>query len=183
MRAEAADAKLTELHGLYYDEVLAYCTRRIGRPDADDVAAEVFAVAWRRIAEIHPPTARAWLFGVARGVLANRWRSQRRHSRLLRRVSGLAVASRPMPDDLAVRRAEDAEVIDALRTLRPRDREVLMLAAWEELTGPEIACALDISVPAAEQRLHRAKRRLARLLRPPASQPQEAPHAEREGGR
>ena len=170
MRTEAAHAMLTELHELHYDEVLAYCTRRIGRSDADDVAAEVFAVAWRRIDEIHPPTARAWLFGVARGVLANRWRSQRRHTRLLRRVSGLAAADRPMPDDLVVRRAADAEVIDALRSLRPPDREVLMLAAWEELSGPEIARALGISVPAAEQRLHRAKRRLAKILRPPASQ-------------
>ena len=36
-----------------------------------------------------------------------------------------------------------------------------MLSAWEELTGPEIAQALGLSVAAAEQRLHRAKRRFA----------------------
>lgn len=41
-----------------------------------------------------------------------------------------------------------------------------MLAAWEEMSGPEIAQTLGITVSAAEQRLHRAKKRYARVLDP-----------------
>ena len=182
MNAERANAHLTELFGLHYDEVLAYCTRRIGRTDADDVAAEVFAVAWRRINDIDPPTARAWLFGVARNVLANRWRSAGRRERLRARMAGIAPARRELPDDLAVRRSEDEEVLEALRRLSAADREVLMLAAWEELTGPEIARALDISVAAADQRLHRAKRRFAKMLKPAQTLDRSPLAADTEGG-
>ena len=63
-----------------------------------------------------------------------------------------------------VRRVEELEAIRALDHLRPADREVLMLSAWEDLTGPEIARALGLSVSAAEQRLRRAKHRFARAL-------------------
>jgi RNA polymerase sigma-70 factor, ECF subfamily len=64
--------------------------------------------------------------------------------------------------------------------MRNGDREVLMLAVWEELTAPEIATVLDISVSAAEQRLHRAKQRFATALeRFPA---QVSPRAAKEGG-
>ncbi len=181
MTTESAEAMLGKLYECHHDEVLAYCTRRIGRTDADDATADVFVVAWRRIDEIDWDTAQAWLYGIARGVLANRWRAARRRARLVDRVSGLAPGRRDLPDDKVMRRAEDQEVVGAIRQLRVADREVLMLAAWEELTAPEIAAALDISVSAAEQRLHRAKKRLAKVLGP-APQTEESPRAAGNGG-
>lgn len=48
MEAATADQRLTTLFDQHYDEVLAYCARRIGRNEADEAAAEVFAIAWRR---------------------------------------------------------------------------------------------------------------------------------------
>jgi RNA polymerase sigma-70 factor (ECF subfamily) len=49
--------------------------------------------------------------------------------------------------------------------MRPKDREVLRLAAWEELSNESIAVVLGCSIEAAAQRLHRAKRRLGRTFR------------------
>ncbi len=170
------------LYERHYDEVFAYCTRRVGRAEADEAAADVFVVAWRRLDEIDWDTVRPWLFGVARGVLANRWRSARRRKSLLGRLSNLAPIPRELPDEQVVRRAEDDEVLKAVRSLKASDREVLMLAAWEELTASEIARALGVSVSAAEQRLHRAKRRLAKVLRSPVTQPNVSPRAAGEGG-
>lgn len=182
MKSESADKEFTRLHEAHYDEVLAYCARRIGSTDADEVAAEVFAVTWRRLDEIEWETARAWLYGIARGVLGNRWRSARRHTRLLGRLSGLAPTPRELPDEQVVRRSQDEEVLSALRHLKASDQEVLMLAAWEELTAPEIAHTLGISVAAAEQRLHRAKKRLARILSPTVSPTNASPRVAEEGG-
>jgi DNA-directed RNA polymerase specialized sigma24 family protein len=48
------DERLTRLFKSEYNSVLAYCVRRVGFDDAEDVAAQVFAVAWRRIDEIRP---------------------------------------------------------------------------------------------------------------------------------
>ncbi len=182
MKPEGADARLTMLYERHYDAVFAYCTRRVGRTEADEAAADVFVVAWRRLDEIDWETVRPWLFGVARGVLANRWRSARRRKSLLARVSSLAPIPRELPDEQVVRQAEDQEVLKAVRSLKASDREVLMLAAWEELTASEIARALGVSVSAAEQRLYRAKRRLAKVLRSPVTQPNVSPRAAGGGG-
>ena len=182
MKPEKPNREFTSLYEAHYDEVLAYCIRRIGSSDADEVAAEVFVVAWRRIDEIESETARAWLYGVARGVLANRWRSGQRRTRLVGRLAGLAAPAPVLPEDNVVRRAEDDEVINALRKLKAADREVLMLASWEELSAPEIAHAVGISVSAAEQRLHRAKKRLAKVLAPPAALATRSPRAAEERG-
>ena len=180
---DSPETRFTMLYEKHYDEVLAYCTRRIGRTEADDTTADVFAVAWRRIDEIEWATVRPWLYGIARGVLANRWRAGRRQRRLLGRVSGLAPVADELPEVQVVRRAQDEEVLTAVRRLKPSDQEILQLAAWEELTAPEIATAVGISVSATEQRLHRAKQRLAKALQSTTTVPNTSPRAAEEGGR
>ena len=160
----AAEATFVRLYDEHYDEVHAFCARRVGRTDADDAAAEVFSVAWRRIDEVDATSARAWLFGVARKLVLNQWRSTSRRTRLLDKARVAGNRHPVQPDTIVVRRAADDEVLTALATLRPADQEILRLAAWEELSGPEIAVALGISVAAVQQRLHRAKKRLARHL-------------------
>jgi len=160
-RAEDIFKRLYDEH---YDEVHAFCARRVGVDDADDAAAEVFAVAWRRIDEVQSETARGWVFGVARKVVMNQWRAKSRRSRLVERVGGTAVRRSDGADIVVVRRSQDEAVLAVIEQLRPADREIIKLAAWEELSGPEIAQVLGISTQAAQQRLHRAKRRLAKRL-------------------
>lgn len=161
-----AEATFVDLYDAHYDEVHAYCARRVGWADADDAAAEVFAVVWRRIDDVEARTARAWLFGVARGVIRNKWRSASRRSRLIDRAAGHADQPAGGPESVVVRRSELEVVLEALSSLKESDQEILRLAAWEELTGPEIASVLGISIGAVHQRLSRAKRRLAGRLAP-----------------
>lgn len=52
MSTTESDRRFTALFERHHHEVLAYCTRRIPRTEADDATAEVLAVAWRRIAEV-----------------------------------------------------------------------------------------------------------------------------------
>ncbi|MGI9609016.1 MAG: RNA polymerase sigma factor [Acidimicrobiia bacterium] len=164
MAAVDSEARFTSMFERHYNEVLAYCARRSTRADADDAAAEVFATAWRRIDDIEWETVRPWLYGIARGVMTNRWRSLKRQGQLTKKMASMAPQSFDDPDVVVVRRSQDAEVLTVLRLLKPSDQEVLMLSAWEELTAPEIAVVLEISTSAVEQRLHRAKKRLAKRL-------------------
>lgn len=166
MKAPDTDARLRALFENHYDEVLAYCVRRLGRTHADEVAAEVFAIAWKRFDEIDWTTVRPWLYGLARGVVANRWRSIVRHRRLARKMSNLAPTTGEGPEVLVVQRERDREVIHTLRKLRGADQEVLMLSTWEGLTAREIGSVFGISTTAAEQRIHRARRRFAQALGP-----------------
>ena len=176
------DDRLNWLFENHYNEVLAYCTRRIGRTEADDVAAEVFAIAWKRLDDVQMETVRPWLYGIARRVLANRWRSLKRSNRLAKKVSALAAVPEDPPDVLVVRRELDNQVVQAVKRLKPEDQEVLMLAGWEGLSAREIGIVLDVSATAAQQRLHRAKKRLAKALEPVIALSQVSPRAAHEQG-
>src|ERR1044072_5878697 len=65
-----------------HEQILGYAMRRCSSPeDAADVVAETYVVAWRRIAELPRGEAgRLWLYGVARRVLANHRRGERRRA-------------------------------------------------------------------------------------------------------
>ena len=143
----------------YNRHVLAYALRRTEqRTDAEDVVSSTFAVAWRRFedkpgAEFELP----WLYAIAARVLANQRRS-------LRRLAALRSRLRELPAPARDDRSDLPEVVTALRQLRRDDQEILRLAAWEGLTGAELAVALDCTENAAAIRLHRARKRLEEQL-------------------
>ena len=155
------EGRFTALYQNYAGEIHAYCIRRVPAGEAEDVVAEVFTVAWRRLDEVDPTSVRGWLYGVARGVLSNSWRSSRRRNRLRERL--VAQTDRRLATDHDNAGSGEA-VLAAMGGLNERDREILLLWTWEELTGPEIAVALGISEAAVHQRIHRARKRLAQTL-------------------
>lgn len=156
-----AEARFRRLYEQQYEPLLAYAARRtLDRSEAHDVVSETFLILWRRLDEApRDEEIPLWLYGVARRVLANRRRSRVRRERLAARLTELA-ARRPEPDEVASARLQAHALFTALQTLREHDREVLLLAAWENLTTAEIAAVLGCSENAAAIRLHRARRRL-----------------------
>ena len=161
--ASHQDRRFDELYSQYFREVLAYCLRRGGTDDAYDAANEVFAIAWRRLADVPSgEAARPWLFVVAKRVLYRRRRSSQRFRRLVEKAGGIRHDGSVDPETVVVQRAEYATVLQAASRLSVRDREVLNLAAWEGLPHREIAEILGCSIAAVDQRLHRAKQRLAK---------------------
>lgn len=142
--------------------VRAYCLRRVDANDAADAVAQVFAVVWRRRDDVPAgDAATRWLYGVARRVLSHHWRGERRAQNLVDRAGSLRTVEPPGPEGTAVASAEQQLVRDAVMDLRPRDREVLLLSAWEGLTHAEIADVVGASVAAVDKRVARAKLRLA----------------------
>lgn len=156
--AEAAFAAIYHRHA---GAVMGYALRRSDPDDAADVVAETFVVAWRRLAAIpDEPDTKPWLLGVARRVLANQRRGTRRRDELVKKV---ATYLTPRFDDVAGIDGigEAAVVVEALNSLPAKERELLMLVAWEELTPSEIAVALGTSGSVVRKRLFRARKRLA----------------------
>ena len=143
----------------YHRHVLAYALRRTNeRTDAEDAVSSTFAVAWRRIADKPPAEFELpWLYAIAARVLANQRRS-------LRRLAALKSVLRALPAPARAERSDLPEVVAALKQLRRADQEILRLAAWEGLTGAELALALACSENAASIRLHRARKRLEEQL-------------------
>lgn len=145
--------------------VVRYVRRRVRPEDCDDLINEVLTIAWRRLREIPPGRERAWLYGVARRVIANYARAERRRHAFLSRLGRNRGASLDQVDDMAVERIASLEprLLGVLRELNPADREILLLTAWEELDADDIAIVLSISQPAARKRLSRAKKRAREL--------------------
>jgi RNA polymerase sigma-70 factor (ECF subfamily) len=141
------------------DALLGYALRRVPDPaDAADVVAETLLVAWRRGGDIPPgDRARPWLFGVARKVLLNQQRCERRRLALADRLrSHLELG--PVPG------SEDSALDGAMQRLPEPDRELLRLLAWEELDAGAIAAVLGVPRGTVRVRLHRARRRLRAAL-------------------
>ena len=67
---------------------------------------------------------------------------------------------------VVVQRSDDKVVTDAVRRLKPLDREIVMLDVWEGLSRAEIAEGLGMTRAAVDQRIHRAYQRLSRSLEP-----------------
>jgi RNA polymerase sigma-70 factor (ECF subfamily) len=142
----------------YSPDIVAYCGWRAGSAsDAQDAVAEVFLIAWRRLDEVpEGDAARVWLYATARRVIANQRRSSRRRVALHER---LAVEAESAPQERHAPGQEETLVREALRSLGPRDREVLLLAEWEGLSPGQIATVLGCPAVTARGRLHRARRR------------------------
>jgi RNA polymerase sigma-70 factor (ECF subfamily) len=152
----ADDERFAQVFDAHFRAVSAYALRRTTPAEAEDVVAETFLVAWRRLDEL-PEDPKAWLLGVARRVLANQRRAAGRRRALVDRVASEAVRSESA--------ASIPPVLQALSRLSERDREALLLVAWEGLSTIEGATAFGSSPTAFKVRVHRARRRLRTELR------------------
>ena len=160
MRAKVEDDEFHACFAAHFDDVWRFARRRCRSADvADDLTAETFAVAWRRRADLpEGHEARLWLFGAARKVLANHERGERRRWQLVERLE--ALWSPPAAED----RDEGGALRAALAALRPADRDLLVMAAWDELPVRDIAVLLGVTPNAVSIRLHKARKRLAAAL-------------------
>jgi len=152
----------------HFVAIHAFVARRLGRNLADDLAAETFLVAFDgRIGyDKSRPGAAPWLYGIASNLVARHKRAEERRYRAIARSASESHAPAAVPDidsrlDAAARRGALAE---ALAGLAERDRSVLLLVAWADLSCDEVAQALGIPPGTARSRLHRSRKRLKAVL-------------------
>ena len=155
-----ARSRFEEMYRAHADAVATYARRRSDAQTADEVVGDVFLVVWRRLEEV-PEDPLPWLLGVARRVLANRRRTVAReralHGRIRSTLADLVTETQAGADT-------DEAVRDALRRLDERDREVLLLVAWEGLTPAQGAAVLGVRPNTFSTRLSRARQRFQRAL-------------------
>ncbi len=148
----------------YHAQIAAYARRRAPSEAVEDVVEDTFLVAWRALERV-PSEPLPWLYGVARRVLANKRRGGRRAAALAQRLAQESERGAPAQTAPGL----SAHVEAALRALSDREREAVLLIAWEGLTPAQGAVAAGCSAAAFRVRLHRARSHLARTLGAPGA--------------
>ncbi|CAM3532274.1 RNA polymerase sigma factor [Nocardioides dubius] len=147
-----------ELYRATSHDLFAYVRRRC-QGDPENLVAETYAVAWRRRADLPAPMLRrAWLFGVARTLVAADARLRAQEG-----AAHLNAATVPTPPAADEGESEAIALVrSAMADLATHHREVIELVEWERLTIAELSVALGVRPGTARVRLHRARQALAR---------------------
>ncbi|MFB9904545.1 RNA polymerase sigma factor [Allokutzneria oryzae] len=159
--------------GALYDDsarqLHRYLARRVGTEAADDLVAETFLLLWQRREEIEfdADSTRAWMYGAASNLVRRHARSEERRMRAWTRDG----ARRAETEDIGERAVSvaDADAVSEhlasmLAELPLRDRDVLLMSAWTDLTPSEIAEALGMHPVTVRTSLHRIRRRMRKQL-------------------
>jgi RNA polymerase sigma factor (sigma-70 family) len=159
---EAGPAAFAVVFDRHAVPIFRYAAHRVGRTQAEDVLAETFARAFaaRRRAFTTDGSLRAWLYAIARNLIADEQRRQARAARARERLQAQeAVQAAP---ETGV--AADPELKRVLERLREEEREALLLLAWGELSYEEIAVVTGVAVGTVRSRLNRARGRVRAAL-------------------
>jgi RNA polymerase sigma-70 factor (ECF subfamily) len=187
LAAQAGDQKAFEaLVDAHRRELLVHCYRMLGSfHDAEDLVQETLLRAWeKRMTLTSPASYRAWLYRIATNLCLDRLRSAPRRflppethpagdpTSPLPKPAREPIWLEPFPDDLLAdehsdpqERALQGERISlaflvALQHLTPVQRAVLLLREVLEWPASEVASWLNLSVPAVNSALQRARRAL-----------------------
>jgi RNA polymerase sigma-70 factor, ECF subfamily len=154
---------LDALYAEYAGPLLDYVQRLLGgdRFQAEDIVQETLLRAWRHADALASDDARPWLFTVARRLVVDGYRRRRARPRAV--ASENVIDAMPAPDEL-----EGAllawEVAEALRTLSPSHRRVLLEVQYRDRSVAEAAAVLGIPEGTVRSRTYYALRALRLAL-------------------
>ena len=159
--------KSPEEFGRLYDEhvwnVYGFFAYRVrSRSDAEDLTQQTFERALRAWSRFDRERAseQTWLLAIARNLLIDHLRADRSATQTPIGEEGVSEDALPGTEQPAPDRGLEPELTAALRELGDRDREVLALRFGGDLSGPEIAAMLDLTLANVQQILSRSLRKL-----------------------
>lgn len=158
-------AELSALHDQQYRALVRLASLLVDDHGlCEEIVQDAFVEVWRRRDAVRDPDR---LPAYLRSAVLNRARSHLRRAEVRRRDRAQPQRSAPSAETGAVASEEARQVIAALRRLPERQREVLVLRYYLDLTEAEIAATLGISAGSVKTHAHRGVRALARSLEEP----------------
>jgi RNA polymerase sigma-70 factor (ECF subfamily) len=149
----------------HYPEVCRFARTVVCADDVADIVSATFTTAWQKFEQIPTESARAWLFGTARNIARNRWAMGRRAAALVDVIEFTRPHLTAQLADGGLDPVEVAPLLDVLRSLTDKDRELIIMAGWFEMTPNEIAAVTGDRAGSVRVRLYRLRKRLDRDFR------------------
>jgi RNA polymerase sigma-70 factor (ECF subfamily) len=130
-----------------------------------DLVQETFIAAVRHIGGLREDDRfGSWLFGIAHQKCIQRWRKQKHEEILHDEIAGSPDEFDDGPDDLLIRREQEAEFMHLLNQLPVPQRSALLLHFVEDFSLEEIARITETQIGTIKSRLHYAKKSFRKLL-------------------
>jgi RNA polymerase sigma-70 factor (ECF subfamily) len=147
-----------ELYGQYYNGIVALAYSTIGEMNmAEDAAQETFAIACRDLTNLKDSSKfGGWLAGICRNVSKQMMRKEEKRVELRDRQNVINAGQTNAVGDA---------IKEAIRLLRPKYREPIVLRYYDNLSYQQISNILGISQTAVNGRILRAKLKIARQLK------------------
>ena len=158
-RLATDEAAIEAAYAVLAPTVLAYLRRMVPPADADDVLQRTFLDVWRSRQQYDPARSLSgWVMGIARHRALDHLRSRRPEDPVGELPEGGVLAG----DDLAERFCRAHDVREALLRLAPEQRQVLILAYFDDLSLPQVAEWVNAPLGTVKARAARGLRALAR---------------------
>lgn len=183
-----------ELFGQIFDRhfrtIYRYLARRLSTSDADDLAGEVFRIAFEKRRGFDPSRASAlpWLYGMASNLVLQHHRREQRAiramtlERSLRQPQLTANIDETLVDSrIDAARSRDS-VVEALVSLAADERELMLLAAFSDLSYRGLSEAMGLPEGTVRSKLSRTKTKLRERLGPIGEEQIEPPTQHLAGG-
>lgn len=153
---------LHDIYERYAPAVYRFALGLCGDPAwADDLTAETFVRALVSPNPIRAETVQAYLFTIARNLYLQAWRKERRLRRLEESVADGGLG----PEKASEQQSDLRAALAALQSLPEIDRAALLMRAQDDLPYTAIADALGLSLAAVKVKIHRARLKVARLVK------------------
>lgn len=144
----------------YLSPISKYLARRVERESIEDLASEVFAIAWQKRSSIPKGSELPWLYKTARFVVSNHRRKITVANRFL--ASLLPPAAAPSAENLAL---AEMGLADSWKALSKKEQELLSLSAFEGLSAKQIAKVLDTNENSVNIRLSRVRQKFMQHMK------------------
>lgn len=143
----------------HYDAVRRYAQVRAGLESGEDIAVEVFDIAYcrRETFDASFRSAKPWLLGIASNLIRHHARDERLRLSVLARVMG-PLAEEPIDEHRLDAMLLAPRIYEVLGGLHPDDRDAFLLFALGQLSYAEIALALDIPVGTVRSKIFRVRK-------------------------
>jgi RNA polymerase sigma-70 factor (ECF subfamily) len=171
IRRSIVDGRLFErVFDRHHAVIHRFLRARVGSEAADDLASEVFTTAFRRreAYDTRWPDARPWLFGIAVNLLRAHRQTEERRLRAYARAGAELGSNAGEPDGHAEAFDGRGDISRALLSLTERDRDLILLLAWGDLSYEQLGAALGIPVGTVRSRISRIRGVLRERLEAPA---------------
>lgn len=157
-----------ELYDVYVARIRRFIAFRVGSPqDAEELTAEVFLRGWEYATSSMIEKPSALFYRIARNVVADHYREQKKAGDMVSMKEAYQVPdSAPLASEQIVMQDDQAQLLQALKSLKEEYRDALMMKYMDEMSVKEIAQALEKTPNNVRVLLHRAKKALQNVVQP-----------------